>query len=537
MSTRPAPRLSLPNRPARLARALLWLAPWSALAGAQETDQTQTPNTAGAGIARSWTETIGAGRGDVFTPDSSAYLIARDPFRAVARGRQVFQRKFTHAQGLGPRSSDGIGDIESDPSLGAGLADSCAACHGRPQGAAGFGGAVFTRPTSRDAPHLFGLGLVEMLADEMTAELRGQRASALQEAAQTGALVFHSLAAKGIGFGSLVAFPDGTLDLSGVQGVDPDLRVRPFFAHGATFSIREFVAGAFDAEMGLEAWDPDLLSASSGADVVTPAGMLLGGSTDAIETPAAASALADPDGDGIAHEIPEAALDLAEVYLLNYFRPADRSRSEGRDAGARLMQEIGCTSCHVPELRIEQDRRLADVRTVLDEERGNPFNRLYATATTLFDELDDGSGLPTLKLPRREPFLVRGFFSDLKRHDLGPGFWEERFDGSLQRAFVTEPLWGVGSTPPYGHDGRSPTLEDVILRHGGEAQAARDAFAALGRREREQVLGFLGDLVLFSPPATASNLDPQDPTAPDHPLRGHGSIKLAVLFEDPTDPE
>ena len=29
-----------------------------------------------------------------------------------------------------------------------------------------------TRPDSRDAPHLFGLGLKEMLADEITADLR-----------------------------------------------------------------------------------------------------------------------------------------------------------------------------------------------------------------------------------------------------------------------------------------------------------------------------------------------------------------------------
>jgi hypothetical protein len=36
-----------------------------------------------------------------------------------------------------------------------------------------------------------------------------------------------------------------------VHGVDPDLRVRPFFLHGETISIREFVVGALNAEMGL----------------------------------------------------------------------------------------------------------------------------------------------------------------------------------------------------------------------------------------------------------------------------------------------
>jgi hypothetical protein len=34
---------------------------------------------------------------------------------------------------------------------------------------------VVTRPDSRDAPHLFGLGLKEMLADEITADLRAIR--------------------------------------------------------------------------------------------------------------------------------------------------------------------------------------------------------------------------------------------------------------------------------------------------------------------------------------------------------------------------
>ena len=90
------------------------------------------------------------------------------------------------AQGIGPTTNDGIGNssfIGGDPSIAAGLADSCAACHGRPRGSAGFGGDVVTRPDSRDAPHLFGLGLQEQLADEMTTALRAIRAEALNQAA------------------------------------------------------------------------------------------------------------------------------------------------------------------------------------------------------------------------------------------------------------------------------------------------------------------------------------------------------------------
>ena len=71
------------------------------------------------------------------------------------------------------------------------------------------------------------------------------------------------LAAKGIDYGSITASPNGSVDTSQVEGVDPDLRVRPFFAHGGTISIREFVVGALHGEMGLDAADPDLARASA----------------------------------------------------------------------------------------------------------------------------------------------------------------------------------------------------------------------------------------------------------------------------------
>jgi hypothetical protein len=102
---------------------------------------------------------------------------------------------------------------------------------------------------------------------------------------------------------------------------------------------------------------------------------------------------------------------------------------------------------------------------------------------------------------------------------------------------MTLPLWGVGTTPPYGHDGRSMTLQDVILRHGGEGQTARDAYAGLNRTDRQDVLNFLNSLILFPPDDTASNLNPGSAVLPGYPQTGHGSIALTVLFNDPTDPE
>jgi hypothetical protein len=266
-------------------------------------------------INKSFPQQIGAGRGDVFLPGSSSFIIRRDPFRAVRRGRQIFQRKFTVAQGVGPLTDDGIGNVAfvgGDPSRAAGLADSCAACHGRPRGSAGFGGDVATRPDSRDSPHLFGLGLQEQLADEMTRTLRTIRDGAILDAVDGGAPVTRALRSKGVSFGSITANPDGTVNTAAVVGVDPDLRIRPFFAHGGTISIREFLVGAFNAEMGLEGADPDLIVASAGGSVTTPSGMVLDGQADKIEAAPVGSPTTDGDFDEVPDEIPVSIVDFME---------------------------------------------------------------------------------------------------------------------------------------------------------------------------------------------------------------------------------
>jgi hypothetical protein len=520
---------------ARSLSAALAVCGLAAPASAQLRDVTQAPNVANEGIRKSLNDQIGPGRGDWSTPGSSSFVIARDAFRAIRRGRQLFQRKFTVAQGVGPTTLDGTGEIGEDGSIGAGLADSCAACHGRPRGSAGFGGDVFTRPDSRDAPHLFGLGLVEMLGDEITTDLRVIRAEARSAAQASGQPVTRTLQSKGIGYGRLTAIPDGGLDVSEVVGVDADLRVKPFFHQGETFSIREFVAGALNAEMGLEPPDPDLRTAATGGRIVTPAGMVLDGALDVILPPAALPGQ-DNDGDGHVDEIDAAVVDYLEFYLLNYFKPALGRQTNDTAHGFDTMAQIGCTSCHVRDLTVQRDRRVADVETVYDPVRGI-FNSLFSTAAPLLTPQDDGSGHPRLMVPNGQPFVVRNLFADFRRHDLGPNFWERNFNGTVQKLFMTEPLWGVGSTAPYGHDGRSMTLRDVILRHGGQAQAARDNFAALSDTHKERVLRALESLALFPPDDTASNLNPGDRSAPLFPQRGHGSIALTVLFNDPLDVE
>jgi CxxC motif-containing protein (DUF1111 family) len=312
--------------------------------------------------------------------------------------------------------------------------------------------------------------------------------------------------------------------------VDPDLRVKPFFAEGSTISIREFVVGALHKEMGLEAsTDPDLLTASAGGRVVTPSGMVLDGSKDKISPPPA------PDAQN-GNEIDPALVDHLEFYLLNYFKAAHYQQNSTTDHGRAVFNKTGCSSCHIADMTINHDRRVADVETAYDPVNG-VFNSLFATASTLYYTKDDGSGHPLLKLPLGNSFVVKDILTDFKRHDLGTNFYERNWDGTLQTQFLTRPLWGVGSTGPYGHDGRSMTLNDVILRHGGEALTSRNAFAALKPYDQSSLITFLNSLVLFPPDDTASTLDPADRTKANFPQFGHGSIKLTVLFNDPTEPE
>src|SRR5713226_2699022 len=450
---------------------------WPAVAVAQMVDNTQALNPINAGINKSLIQEIGASRGTLNTPNSSLFIINRDAFRAVRRGRQLFQRKFTRAQGQGPGVDDGVGNIATTKEIGAGLADSCAACHGRPRGSAGFGGDVVTRPDSRNSPHLFGLGLKEMLADEMTSDLRAIRSQAITSAKQSGRSVTLPLLTKGVSFGSIAGNPDGSVNTSQVQGVNPDLRIRPFFAQGGTISMREFIVGALHGEMGLEAVDPDLAAASAGGRVITPSGIVLDGSQDAIETP--------PPPDPLnGNEIDVALVDHLEFYLLNYFKPVTSQQDDRAKHGLQVFNQLACTTCHVQNLTVNHDRRVADVNTVYDPVNGI-FNRMFATATPLIHTVNDGSGNPPLMVPNGQPFVVQNIFTDFKRHDLGPNFHERNWDGTFQTQFLTRALWGVGSVGSLGHDGRSLNLVEVILRHGGEAEASRDAFANLLSQDQQ----------------------------------------------------
>jgi hypothetical protein len=125
-----------------------------------------------------------------------------------------------------------------------------------------------------------------------------------------------------------------------------------------------------------------------------------------------------------------------------------------------------------------------------DLTKDQPDNRVVVNGSEVrFGALEKGSATGS--------GIVR-LYGDLKRHNMGPRLAEQVDEiGTGASVFLTENLWGVGSTPPYLHDGRATTLTEAILEHGGEAQASRDAFAALSTASKADVIAFLNNLVIF----------------------------------------
>ena len=86
-------------------------------------------------------------------------------------------------------------------------------------------------------------------------------------------------------------------------------------------------------------------------------------------------------------------------------------------------------------------------------------------------------------------------FSDLRRHDMGAGLATPTNQGTITpTVFLTRPLWGLADTAPYMHDGRAPTVDDAIREHGGEADAARQAYESLALEDQAALRTFLASL-------------------------------------------
>ena len=306
-----------------------------------------------------------------------------------------------------------------------------------------------------NTPFLYGGGGVELLAKEMTADLQALLADARAGAPGT----VTPLDTHGVNFGSITTLAGGqvALDVEGIGFVDNDQRapeevlvVRPFGRKGDAFSMRDFDRGAMQFHFGIQPVE------------VVGAGV-------------------DDDGDGVTDEITE--VEMSALHVFDVTNPVPRVGKLDRDArrGRQLFGDIGCAECHVPALET-RSRFLPLAHPEVPED---PFANVYLEIDLVrvgFRPAPGGG-------------VIVPLFADLKRYDMGPGLAESLEGAAIpNEQFTTARLWGIADTGPYLHDGRATTLREAIEAHGGEALAARDAFAALDEADADSVIAFLSRL-------------------------------------------
>jgi len=426
--------------------------------------------------------------------------LTKDKLEALTEtGKALFEANFTTLDGVGrPGATQAIDPTRrkhprqqaffrtAGPDAG-----SCAACHNQPAtgGAGDFVANVFASEgfesadfdsldpqfsSERGTNHIFGAGLIELLAREMSLELQSRRNEALAKARASGEAVRLSLSAKGIDFGYISAEPDGSVNLDELDGVDTDLVIRPFTQKGVMTSLRQFTVNALNQHHGMQA-DERFGARWTGSD--------------------------DFDGDGKTGEI--SAADVSALVAWQATLPAPVRMvpeidgwSEAAARGGTNFSTFGCTTCHRPALPLES----------LSFSDPGPFDQ----AGTLNDKQVGAKAIYDIALLDWARNLARDaegrvlvpLYGDLKRHvmtdnqidALGNELLSQRFVD--RNIFQTAELWGVGSTQPYGHRNDFSSLDEIILAHGGNGREARDAYEAAASAEKSALIAFLKTLVI-----------------------------------------
>jgi CxxC motif-containing protein (DUF1111 family) len=166
--------------------------------------------------------------------------------------------------------------------------------------------------------------------------------------------------------------------------------------------------------------------------------------------PRAADQVADP-------EIPASTVNAVVDYIRMLAPPAAGALNEPRRRGQELFAQVGCASCHVPEMRTGS----------------SPISAIADRPVRLY--------------------------SDLLLHDMGEELADDRPDGDANgREWRTAPLWGLRVMRDFLagdafllHDGRARSVDEAVSFHGGEGAAARAAYGALSAEDRAALLDFV----------------------------------------------
>ena len=376
----------------------------------------------------------------IYGPMGTIIPTATDEQRATfILGEQVAERRFAPGDGLGPLFNVTF----------------CAACHEKPV----FGGSA---GHYRDF-YIQGQSLAD---GTLFVDARGGVVAAYgTEESDTRPMIYPTSDVMALrnpipffGVGLLAELPDASI----LANADPDdadgdgISGRPNWDDGfvgrfgrksQTVSIEGFIRGPLFNHLGMTT---DPLTEEQLDALPVPSGRVDGDRSGAltIVRQAQASAPSEPleDDDGVADpEMSGDDLFALVSWSMLLAAPEPEPLDEAGLNGQALFAEVGCDGCHVPSLV-------------------GPRGRIP-------------------------------LYSDLLLHDMGDDLADGLTMGAATGSeFRTQPLWGVVATGPYLHDGRADTLEQAIILHGGEAEAARDAFEDLQASEQADVVHFLGML-------------------------------------------
>ena len=360
-------------------------------------------------------------------------------------------------------------------------ANSCVECHNKPfaGGAGGNVTNVFLRSwdakdpfsveegnsNERNTKHIYGVGALQLLAEEISVQLQAVERQAMEQAIATGKSVTRDLRAKGIDFGYLVALPDGTVDKSEVLGIPPDLRIKPFGSKGTVESVRRFTTNPLVAHMGIQAVER---LEDDPRNEIAPFHQW-------------------DDGDGHENEATRGDVTALVIWQAAQPTPVQRIPDDPEIAqaianGSQHFEKISCAVCHIPELIINDPTFKEPSR--LDPAKFFSFDITRQGPEPRFETTADGKA------------IVRAY-TDLKRHYMGESLRDPLENQEVDAAFfITAELWGIGNTGPWMFNGRAFTLDEAIRQHGGEAQNAREAYVALPELQQRELIEFLKSLVL-----------------------------------------
>src|SRR5262249_10087378 len=161
----------------------------------------------------------------------------------------------------------------------------------------------------------------------------------------------------------------------------------------------------------------------------------------------------EPDG---TRDVNDDQLEQMTFMVETIAVPAAGVRDAAALRGRVLFESMGCTGCHIPTL-VTGEHAIAQV----SHQTIHPY-------------------------------------TDLRGHDMGDLLTDGRRDFAADPTeWRTPALWGIGLAQlvrgdvTFLHDGRARTLAEAILWHGGEAEAAREAFRTAQKADRDALIAFL----------------------------------------------